>query len=192
MNECTYYFKAEFLSEKEAQSAQKKITKFLAESRKAYEFYQKARAIFLRYRLDGFWQKFKSQYPLVFNYVQTLPEYIKDPESADLSGLLDFGQDSNDVYIKGAMVSYEDGMVWHFTDWGPLCNYIQKHFGAIKAVWDTEENGIGSLDSLQLYDYKEIVTNLLKHEELFPLLVGVHDELDAMLDIRMKHSKKGK
>jgi hypothetical protein len=189
MGECAYYFKAEFLDEKTAKVAQTKLQSFIKQSRKAYEFYQKAR--------DGdskeFWQKFKSQYPLIFNYVKTLPEYIKGERSISkvLSGTLDFGQDGNDVYIKGATIAYADGMVWHFADWGPLCDYIQKHFGAIKVVCDTEENGIGSLDSLQLYDYEGIVQNLMKHEELFPLLVGVHDELDAMLDIRMKHSKKG-
>jgi hypothetical protein len=68
---------------------------------------------------------------------------------------------------------------------------MRKKYGATRVLWDTEENGTGSLDSIQLYEYEDIVSDILKHTELHPLLLGIHDDLDVLLDMKMRTPKKG-
>ena len=191
MGECAYYLKAEFKDKKTATDVSIKLNAFFSEASKAYDFYQEAR--------EGdpkeFWQKFESQYPLVFDYAKTLPGYGKKSPQEVLSGNTDFGQEEDNEVRQADNVLGWGAEVWHMANWSPLATYIQTHFGAVKCVWDTEENGCGSLDSLQLYDWEEIVSDILKHKELYSLLIGVNDDLDAMLDIKMKgtkHEKKSK
>jgi hypothetical protein len=187
MGECAYYLKAQFPTAKKAKKAGEELDTFFSQASEAYDFYQKAR----EGNPDEFWKTFESQYPLVFDYVKTLDGYGKDNIQSVLAGNLDFGQDeNNETLVDGDTIAWGDSNVWHMANWSALCMYLQNHFGAVKAVWDTEENGCGSLDSLQLYEYEDIVRSLMKHEELFPLLLRVHDDLDKLLDMKMR--KKGK
>jgi|WetSurMetagenome_2_1015567.scaffolds.fasta_scaffold114581_1 hypothetical protein len=189
MAECAYYFKAEFISKKDAQMAQQKITEFIDQATRALNFYQNVRSDMPH---EEFWKKFGEAYPLVYAYAQTLPEYLHgNREPQVLSGYLDFGQDGNTVDVEGTTVQYSDSNVWHNTNWGYFCQFVEKEFRAIKAGCGTEEDGTTSLDSIQLYDYVGIVTNLLKHPELFPVLIRVHPDLDGMIDILTRNSKKG-
>lgn len=182
MGECAYFLKAEFKDKKTATNVAQKLNAFFKEASKAYNFYQDAR----EGNPKEFWQKFESQYPLLFDYAKTLPGYGKKSPQKVLSGNTDFGQEEDDEVRQVDNILGWVAEVWHMADWSPLAAYIKEKFGAIKVVIDTEENGCGSLDSLMLYDYEAIVDRLLKHKELFPMLMGVHDDLDAMLDIKMK------
>ena len=191
MGECAYYLKAQFKDVKTATDVSIKLNAFFSEASKAYDFYQEAR----EGNPKEFWKTFESQYPLLFDYAKTLPGYGKKSPQEVLSGNTDFGQEEDNVVRQADDTLGWGAEVWHMANWGPLATYIEKKFGAVKVVTDTEENGCGSLDSLQLYDYEAIVNHLLKHKELFPLLIGVHDDLDTMLDIKMKgtkHEKKSK
>jgi hypothetical protein len=53
--------------------------------------------------------------------------------------------------------------------------------GAIKVVWNTEENGCGGIDSLNLYEWEEIVKDILKKKQILPLLMGINKELDELI-----------
>jgi hypothetical protein len=191
MGECAYYLKAEYPTKKEAQKASEKLDEFFSEAREAYDYYQPGRET----EPKKFWAKFSKDFPLTWDYVQTIPGFKKtsaDPN--DLSGKLDFGQDENGgTLVQGNIVGWGDCSVWHFADWTPLCNYIEKKFGAIRVVWGTEENGVGSLEALQLYDWEMIVVNILEHKELYPMLIGINKELDFILDRKGKevtHAKR--
>lgn len=184
MAECAYYLKALFPSEEKAKRASEKLNVFFAEAREAHEFYQHG---FDSGEEKKFWKTFKSRFPLVFDYVKTLPDYMDGERhiSGVLTGKLDFGQDE-DIRLEGNVICWIGSDVWHNATWSPLCNYIESKYGAIKVIYDNEENGCMSLDSLQLYDYEDIVNNLMEHEELFPMLLGIHDDLNEILDLKMR------
>jgi hypothetical protein len=186
MGECAYYLKAEFKSNEAAKIAASKLDDFFVQARNAYEFFQNYEV-----SLKTFWKRFEAGFPMVFDYVKTLPKFKSNQppilNQSVLSGYLDFGQDeNNETLVHGTTVGWGDTSVWHMTDWTPLCKYIVKKFGAIKAVWGSE-NECASLDSLQLYAYEEIIKNILKRDDLLPLLIGIHPDLDLMLDINAKH-----
>jgi hypothetical protein len=184
MGECAYFLKAQFPSKKTATNVATKLNAFFKEASEAYDFYQNGR----EGNPKEFWKKFESQYPLAYDYVKTLPNFSTKASPMILSGSIDFGQDENEVRQVDDTLGWV-AEVWHMANWGPIATYIEKKFGAIKVVIDTEENGCGSLDSLQLYDYEVIVNSLLKHKELYPLLLGVHDDLNVMIDIKTKGKK---
>jgi hypothetical protein len=205
MGECAYYLKAEFLTEKDAKAVEKKLDDFFAEARDAYEFWQSNRGLgdtsvvntdgkavakkTVKMTDELFFKQYAEKFPTMMEYVTA--NGFKTREA--LSSHVDFGQDeNNEVLREGNVLCWGDASVWHFADWSLLTEFIKTKFGAVKVVYDTEENGCGSLDSLMLYDYEAIVKSLLKHEELFPLLLRVHDDLDVMLDTKMRTSKKGK
>jgi hypothetical protein len=192
MGECAYYLKAQFLTAKDAKKAGEELDAFFSEAREAYDFYQGVNSGLETGSPENFWITFESKFPIVTDYAKTLPGYGKDKSHTVLSGLLDFGQDeNNETRVDGDTIGWGDAAVWHMADWSALATYIQTHFGAVKCVWDTEENGCGSLNSLMLYDYEEIINSLLKHTELFPLLLRVHDDLDKLLDMKIRTSTKG-
>ena len=191
MGECAYYLKAQFKSKKAAKIAAAKIDDFLAEATDASNFYDHNNDS-LKVPPKTFWKEFESKFPLTFDYVKTLPGFkmTADPQTV-LSGNLDFGQDeNNETLVQSTTVCWGDACVWHMADWTLLCNYIVKKFGAIKAVWDTEENGCGSLDHLQLYDYEKIVNDILNQKDALPLLLGVNEDLNLLIDIKIKNQKK--
>jgi hypothetical protein len=170
---------------------EKKLDEFFAEARNAYEFWQSNRA-FNAYEERGrgigekmiekkFWEEYAEKFPTMMEYAKSIGAKSRE----DLSGKADFGQDDNKVLRQGNVLCWGDSSVWHFADWSPLTAFLQKKFGARKVVWNTEENGCGSLESLQLYEWEQIVTDILKHKELHPLLIGVNPELDTLLETAM-------
>jgi hypothetical protein len=105
-----------------------------------------------------------------------------------LTGFTDFGETdfgNSPVYQSGSELAW-DAVVWHMSDWGPLCDFIQKKFGATKVVWDTEEGGCGSLENLNLYDWEDIVRTILKKKKILPLLLHVHNDLDIFIEREMR------
>jgi hypothetical protein len=188
MGECAYYLKADFKSNEAARIAASKLDDFFAQSCDAYRFYQDQRG---KITNKSFWKEFESKFPMVFDYVKTLPGFklTSNPQSV-LSYNIDFGQDeNNETLVQGTTVGWGDAEVWHLSNWTPLCYYIVSKFGAIKTVWDNEENGCGSLDNLQLYAYEDIVKNILSKENLLPLLLNIHPDLDLMIDINLRQDQ---
>ena len=185
MGECTYYFKAQFKTAAQAKKAYPKIQKFLKEAKKAYDFWQSNRDK----AQDQFWVPFQIKFPTVCTYLKIA--YAKDESVLDnnngLSGKLDFGQQEEcieNMAIFDSVIGYEAYDVWHFMDWSGLIPFFKQQFGATKVVVANEEDGTGSLDSLQLYEYQEIVEALVKREALAgPSLRGIHPDLDEMLDL---------
>lgn len=185
MAECAYFLKAEFQTEAIAHAMAKKMDEFFLESMKAYSFYQKER----EGDRDAFRKGLEQKFPLVTEYIKKSGLWLK----LNLSCELDFGQDeNNETIVQGTTVSWCDGEIWHMADWTNVCVFIKKKFGAIKVVWGNEENGCGSLDSLNLYDWEQIVRDILKNKELHPLLIHTNSELDELLDRTLKQDKPKK
>lgn len=180
MGECAYYIKAHFKTEEEAQKAAEELSEFIEEANKAYNFYQNKGSG----KDPQDWIDFEKQYPRVAEYAKTLPGWGKDFN--EFSGKLDFGQNGNEFIWDGKTIGYGDYDVWHFADWDPWAEYIKTKYKALKVVWDTEENGCGSLNGLLLYDYEGIVNAILTKKKLLPMLMGLHDDLDDILKTEFK------
>jgi len=190
MGECAYYMKAAFKSPAEAKRAATKLDNFFGEMKDAQDFYQEGdvegkKSLFRK----NFWKEFRKRFPAVMEYVETLYDYKPGCNTDVLCGNLDIGTDeNNECLVDGNVVAWGDACVWHMANWAPLAAFIKSKFGATRVVWDHEENGCGSLDSLQLYDYQGIVEDILKNEALLPLLIGVHPDLTELVEqsIRVK------
>ena len=187
MGECAYFLKAEFQSEARAEEVSKELNKFFAEAKDAYNFWQKGR--------DGdqktFCKIFEKRYPLTTEYLKDADLWGNKNINA-LSGKMDLGQEGDETLVQGTTVGYGSDDVWHFSNWTPVCNFIKKKYGAIKVIWSTEENGCSGLDALNLYDWEQIVRDILKNKELHPLLLRTNDELDELLDYTVKQSNEPK
>ena len=181
MGECTYFFKAQFKTPAQAKKALPKIKAFIEEIREAYKFWHK-------YRGKLFWKEFGTKFPLANAYLISL--------DAEASGKLDFGQDEfNEPVLNGSIIEYEAYNVWHLADWGGLINFFKENYGAVKVVVANEEDGTGSLDSLNLYEYQEIVEAILKKTkkkskagDIWPqwakeFLKDIHPDLDFLLNL---------
>ena len=189
MGECAYFLKAEFQSEARAEEVSKELNKFFAEAKDAYNFWQKGR--------DGneetFYKTFEKEYPLTTEYLKDADLWGKKGKNVHaLSGKIDFGQEGDETLVQGTTVGWGSDGVWHFSNWTPVCNFIKKKYGAIKVVWSNEENGCSGLDALNLYDWEQIVRDILKNKELHPLLLRTNDELDELLDYTVKQSNEPK
>ena len=186
MGECAYYIKAAFKTEVEAKEAFKRLNAFLKESVKAYSFWQDGRSK----KGPTFWKAFETNFPLISGYIK---KYVTENgktvwggDPNDLSGSMDFGEEDPVAGMSGNIVGYGDSNVWHMADWQPFANYITGELGAVKVVWDTEENGCGSIDCLSLYDWEEIVKDVLKQRQLLPCLLGVNKDLDELISSKLK------
>lgn len=185
MGECTYYFKAQFKSATAAKKAFPKIQAFLEESRAAYRFWQNNRGD--KTSDKDFWEVF-SNYKTVCKYLTCTPVTPGGGRNNELSGKLDFGQEDGDLVIDGAVIGYAN-IVWHFSEWSYLAEFLKEHFGATRVVVASEEDGCGSLENLSLYDYEAIVTDLVatakKNRVLYNCLreTGIHIDLALLLDL---------
>jgi hypothetical protein len=187
MGECAYYFKAQFKDDKTAKLTKPLMQQFLLEAQKAYSFWQGHRG---DTDAKKFWREFSKDFPMTTAYAKEAKLYGKPQEK--LSGHLDFGQDENDVQylnLSGSELGYCATNVWHFADWSDLANFIKTYFKAIKVVVASEEDGCGSLESLNLYEYEEIVKALVKHVNslrdggmLAARIKKIHPDLKALLE----------
>jgi len=184
MGSCAYFLKAAFPTGAIAKKTKKKLTEFFAEARDAYMFWQNNRGD--QMTEEEFYIEYEKKFPTMMEYIQSIGAKTRE----DLSGEVDFGQNEYEVIQIGNVLCYQDCEVWHFSNWTNLTRFIQKKFGAVKVVWNYEDSGCGSLASLQLYEWEQIVTDILKHKELHPLLIGINTELDTLLETTMK--KRGK
>jgi hypothetical protein len=166
MGECAYYFKALFPSVKEAKKAFPEIRKLFREIQDVHSGKKEVYSA--------------EKYPLV-------ADYLRFHSGKDVyDDIPDVG--NSDVGIHGEIIYYSDSCVWHFSDWGELVEYILEKFSPLKAVWDSEENGCGSLDGLSLYDWEGMVGKILSQRPLLPLLLGLDPELDALVEARIRRS----
>jgi hypothetical protein len=195
MGECAYYFKAEFPTKKEALAASKKLNKFFLQARHAYDYWQNPLALLKDQRfpiaqLDNklFWNTFQERYPLVTEYVKHEQLFGRDP--GVLSRKLDFGQTSdNETILIGDTVGWCDSSVGHMSDWSPLCAFVKEVYGAVRAVYGNEEDGCASLESLNLYEWEDIVKAILKQKKVLPLLLHVNNDLDELIERTMRNNK---
>jgi hypothetical protein len=178
MSECFYFLKAEFPNKEKATKAREELNKFFAQAREAYYFWQD-------YTGKNFMKDLKEKYPLVAEYGEINGFKCHDDFSRNLNLCND---EDNEVRQMDNILGWSEE-VSHMASWRLLCSFIQKKYGAVRTVWESEDEGCGSLDSLQLYNYEGIVTELMKHEELFPLIIGIHEELNAMIDIKIKERR---
>jgi hypothetical protein len=176
--ECAYYMKMSFPTVKKAQIAERGLTKLFAENREAYDSWQNNCGNLNK----DFWDAYQTRFPLTSEYIKFIGDCWGNDDGQVLSGKLDFGIEESQLSRMDNQIGYAAGNVWHMADWGSLCKFIQNKYGASKIVWDTEENGIGSLDSLQLYNWEEIVRALLKNKKMLPTLIGLHEDLDALIE----------
>jgi hypothetical protein len=178
MSECYYFLKAQFLNQKTAKTVEKQLNAFFWEAQKAYWFWQDSPL-----EEQNFWKEYAKQFPRMMEYAQI----IGAKNRSDLSRKCDFG--SEEELIRENNIIGRSAEIGGMSDWSPLANFIKKKYGAVRVVWSNEENGIGSLDSLKLYDYEEIVSDILKHKELLPLLIGINEELTILLEPLLKGKK---
>jgi len=140
MGTAVFHLKARF----ETEVTEEKLTEvrnFLIEASKAYDYWQANRGS----TPGKFWPTFIKDYPL-------MTEFLKDNKRLEgdcnngLSGLMGFGEeeDAKENLTRVAWRGEEDlityhAEVWHFADWQPLCEFLKKKFGAVKAGWLSEE-----------------------------------------------------
>lgn len=197
MGECAYYLKAAFKTPAEARRAASKLDAFFGEIKDAQDFYQEGdvegRATSPAQFAKNFWKEFRKRFPAVMEYVESLDDYKPGCDTDVLSGNLEIGADENNEFlVNGNVVAWGDACVWHMASWTPLAAFIKTKFGATRVVWDNEENGCGSLDSLQLYDYSGILEDILKNKALLPLLIGVNPSLTELVEARLKKKSRRK
>ena len=184
MGECAYYLKAAFPTEAIAIKVEKKLNAFFKESMDAYTFWQASRDSEAE---DSFWKVYSKKFPRMMKYLTASNIGQRgNPDWKGLSGHADFGQDDYVVLRQGNVLCWEASSVWHFANWQPLADFIKSEYSATKVVWATEEGGCSSLEALQLYNWKQIVQDILDHKELYPTLIGINDELNILLEPLMK------
>lgn len=185
MGSCAYYLKAEFPTVASAKKAQKKLQTFFKEAATIYNYWQKGRFE----KKDFALSEIEKMSPMVHSYILSLniPPPWDSVSMNNLSGQFDFGQDNDyNTVLTGTVINYFHPDIGHLTTWTPLCEFIKKEFGACKVVWGNEENGCGSLESLQLYDWEGIVKDILKNKEILPLLLNVNPDLTTLLERALK------
>lgn len=161
MGSCSYCLKADFINKKAAKKALPKLTKFINLMATCYE-------------TDDY-----TRHPITQRYV----EFIGGPDN--LSYNKDLGQTDSKPFLVGHEIHYTDSDVGHLTTWYAFAAFVMEEFGAIKVNWGSEDDGY-SLDTLQLYDYKGIIKAILRNKSIIPLLMGVHDDLDILLERHLK------
>jgi hypothetical protein len=175
MGSCAYFLKAVFKDEKEAREVAVKLNEFFTEAAAAYEFYHNP-AIYPR-KWPAMRKEYAKKFPLMIEYLKDAGEWKNEYLSN-----IDFGQQNdNEVIVNGPEVWWQDYEVGHLTSWGPLCSFLKKKYNAVKVVCDTEEDGCAGLDSLDAYEWEEIVQAILKHKEALPLLMNLHEDLDLLI-----------
>jgi hypothetical protein len=184
MGECCYYLKAKFPKGVLNKEKRNEIKVFWKEAQEFENDY---------WREDWFgqremkpdetarvWKRIEEQYPLVSDYIKFSGKF----ETDDLGEIFHFGTSDN-MHFNDTEFWYADE-VSHSADWTPMAKYLKHEFGASKVIWDSEENGTGSFEHLQFYEYKEIVQALMKKKEMFPLLLHVHKDLDELIDEHLR------
>jgi hypothetical protein len=159
MGECAYYMKVEFRTKRDATKAKPQFEKFIQECVDAHAIDDNEK---LKEYLAG--------HPLVNEFATTLEKIDDIP---DIGIGWESGQEDNVL----CLVAYDN---WHMANWTDLVEFIKTKFKA-RVVWDTEDEGCGGLDSLQLHDWEAMIKSLLKEKKILPTLIHIHPELDELI-----------
>jgi len=179
MGSCAYYLKAMFKTAADAKAAREPLDNLFKEMKEANE------DIDFRPRRKACAEK----YPLAMEYIKTLDEWADKTKLHPESFSFDVGSDvDNEFQQDGNVLYWGDADVGHMTSWTPLAKFIKAKFNAVKVVWNMEENGVGSIDLLNLYDWEGIVNALLKQKALLPLMLRVNDELDELISLKLEET----
>jgi len=182
MGECVYYLKARF--PKGVLNKLTPIKGLFREGLKASHWWQDNRG---REDHKQFWIDFSKEFPQVTDYLKTCTDCWGDNINK-LSGVLDFANGETDIDRMSCSPTpmgdefYYESMVWHMSSWQPIADYLVKKFGASRAVWDSEEGG----GRPELEDYENIVMKILEQRKTLPCLMGIHNDLDELIEIAMR------
>jgi len=181
MGECAYFIKAQFKSAPVAYRTLSKVRKFLKEVQKAEDF------MYTRYgpgstNKKAIWKEMKEKFPTAAEYLETTQQDPDDSISRVWIGSLD--EIAQNLQQDGDVISYS-AYIGHFSDWSFLAAFLKNKFEAKRVVYAKEEDGTGSLEDLDLYEYQEIVEHLVQQAKVYhplrDLLKGIHRDLDAMI-----------
>jgi hypothetical protein len=131
----------------------------------------------------------KAKFPkgtLTKKKISKIRKFFKDNDNDDGWA---YDCDGNEMVCRLFMVRDEllySAFVSHMEDWTHVAESLKKEFGAARVVWGNEENGCGSLDGLQFEDNERIVQDILKRKTLLPGLLGINEELDALIADKLK------
>ena len=184
MGEANYQMKIRF----PAGTLKKKLPKikaFFVKGCEAYDYWQSNRTK----PREFFRKEFEKKFPQISDYINTIPNiWYKG-----LSGRLSFANSKADVedmtYNKTSLGDelFFESIVWHFAEWTPLVNYVQKKFGGIKNTWTSDEY----VPPFTIEDNEQIVNDILNKAPL-PTLMGINKELDELISYRLKNSPNKK
>ena len=185
MGSCNYYFKADFGTEEAAAKVVPELKQFL---RQAATF-SMDNVIYSGISPQGNppniakkkMEIIRNKYPLMAEYIDFIGGFSK------LDHNQDFGQDDDEIESlnnTNSVIAYVGIEVGHTTSWSDLCEFIKHKWHAVKAVWGSEEEGC-NLDSLNLWEWEEIVQALLK-QPILHTLMGTHNDLDVLIEREFK------
>jgi hypothetical protein len=178
MGQCTYYFKMKFPSKAKAKKAAIGVAAFLQQAADAIG----VAAFHMGQR--HFWKEFETHFPLIAEYLKEQGVWGNKNE---LSRKFDFGQNPKESFkIEDDVLSYTGIEVGHMMNWTAGLTFLLKKYGAVKFVWSSEEDGCGSLDGLNLYEWEEIVKAVLTCKSALPALLGLHPDLDSLIQEQLK------
>lgn len=133
MVEATFYMRARFANEDAAAAAEPKVREFLEQVGQAYDFWQESRGG----PAHAFWPVFQQRFPDAYAFLEYQGKAGLDCNNA-LSGSISFGHRADELQRCGDELLFCE-TVWHLADWGPLCGYLVKSFGAVAAGWVSDE-----------------------------------------------------
>lgn len=139
MGEANYTLTADFPTAEAAAAGATKLSAFLKEVDKAYNFWQASRGTFHDGLSPGdFWAMFEFDYPDLFEWLNRHGKVNRDDCNNSLAGVFSWTNgDKPAVSIRGTVVQYGEE-VWHFADWSLLALWC-KTIGATKAYAMSDE-----------------------------------------------------
>lgn len=190
MGECYYRFKARF-PKGTLLDKKKEIEAFIDEGVAAEDWWQDHR----NNKPSVFWPQFKKLFPTITEYLDTQYGWEELDKNCGngLAGILEFGKDRDSS--SNLQTSYDDALendillyteeVWHLAEWNGFCEFLKHKWGALDAVWNSEE---AEPDWPNFYDADEIVHKIFKSHDP-ALLIGIDPQLDILLEEKIKRQK---
>ncbi len=143
----TNYLKARFHSAEAATTALPALRAFVREGIDARDYWQAHRHLEQRGQRQVFWLRFAEQFPAIHAYLGALAD--GDCDQA-LLGFLEFGHEqTNELYVEGALLFFKAPGLWLGTDWELLSDYLKSHLQAAGVAWIGDDPGIDFFDLLQ-------------------------------------------
>lgn len=137
MGEATYYFKAEFETEEQAEKSLPEFEEYLTQHKKAYDDWQD------KLRGNGNpntnLNTLKKKYPLAMKFVKIDKLKEDDTHMNSLAGcLLDYWDTEKTLFCDGKTIKFYQE-VWHFDDWHHLVDFAHTLDGCARANYVSDE-----------------------------------------------------